>query len=266
MRAVMEAAAPPPPPPPAQAPPPASKGVEVGRVLSETFRIYGDQAGVLLGTAAVIFVVVGLVQGALISGGDTFLFFLASVLGYIAATLYTGFVSKLVEDVRDGRRDFSVGELLGAAASVLGVLIVNSILFGIAVGIGFILLIVPGLILLTIWAVTAPAIVIERRGPIEAFGRSWELVKGDGWSVFGVIVVVFLIGLAIALVTALLGSALGDAGYFIFRTIGSVIAAPIGALAAAVMFFDLGGGAGAADPAVAAPAGEAPPAPPPPPS
>ena len=55
------------------------------------------------------------------------------------------------------------------------------------------LLIVPGLFLLTIWAVTAPAIVVERRGAIEAFGRSHELVRGEGWTVFGAIVVAFLI-------------------------------------------------------------------------
>ena len=259
----MEAAQQPPAPPPPAA---SQKRIDVGRVLSETFRIYGDQAGVLLGTAAVIFIAVGLIQGALISGGDSFLFFLSSVLGFIGATLYTGFVAKLVEDVRDGRRDFTVGELLGAAASVLGALIVNSILFGIAVGIGFILLIVPGLILLTIWAVTAPSIVIERRGPIEAFGRSWELVKGDGWPVFGVILIIFLIGVGIAIVTAILGAVTGDVGYFVFRTLGSVLVAPIGALASAVMFFDLGGGTGAAaTPGAAAPPppAEAPPPPPP---
>ena len=55
------------------------------------------------------------------------------------------------------------------------------------------LLIIPGLILLTIWAVFAPAIVIERIRVIDAFGRSRELVRGNGWPVFGVIIVAFLI-------------------------------------------------------------------------
>ena len=57
------------------------------------------------------------------------------------------------------------------------------ILFGIGVAIGFVLLIVPGLILLTFWSVGAPAIVVERLGAIDAFGRSWHLVRGDAWSV-----------------------------------------------------------------------------------
>ena len=61
------------------------------------------------------------------------------------------------------------------------------ILYGIGVAIGFLLLFVPGLILLTIWSVGAPAIVIEGIGPIDAFKRSQHLVSGSGWPVFGVL-------------------------------------------------------------------------------
>ena len=112
----------------------------------------------------------------------------------------------------------------------------------IAVAIGFILLIVPGLILLTIWAVTAPVIVVERAGVFAAFGRSWELVKGNGWGVFAVILIAFLITVAIQVVLGVLGAAIGDAGEFVARIVGAIITAPIAALAASVLFFDLGGG------------------------
>ena len=54
-------------------------------------------------------------------------------------------------------RDFTVGELLSSASPAILPLIGNGILFGIAVGIGLFLLIIPGLWLLTIWAVVAPA-------------------------------------------------------------------------------------------------------------
>ena len=56
------------------------------------------------------------------------------------------------------------------------------ILAGIAIGIGLLfLLFAPGLFLLTIWAVLAPVIVIERVGAIESFGRSRGLVRGERW-------------------------------------------------------------------------------------
>ena len=73
--------------------------------------------------------------------------------------------------LRDGRLDQSMGDLFSAAAPFILTLILNGILFGIAVAVGFFLLIVPGLILITIWAVVAPSIVVENRGAIEAFGR-----------------------------------------------------------------------------------------------
>jgi hypothetical protein len=249
-------------PQPPQAPLPSPKRVDVGRTISETFRIYGENAGVLLATAAAVFVIAGLIQGLLAAAGGVFLALLGSIIVLVGVTLYTGFVTKLVEDVRDGRRDFTVGELLSSAAGVLGALIANSILRAIGIGIGLILLIVPGLILLTIWAVTAPAIVIERRGAIESFGRSWELVKGEGWSVFGVIVVAFVITFAISFVAGILGAALGDAGQIVFSIIGNIIGAPISALVAAVLFFDLGGGTPTA--AAASPAPADAPSPPPP--
>jgi len=240
-----------------------SREIDIGRVIGEAFSLYGAQAATLLGVAAVVIGIPALIQGVLSISGDPFLFFLVSVISIVAGVLYTGFVVKLVEDVRDGRRDSSVGELLSAAAPFIGTLFLNGILYGLAVGIGLVLLIVPGLILLTIWAVTAPAIVSEGRGPIEAFGRSRELVRGNGWSVFAVIVVTFLITIVISGVIAAIGAALGDAGSVIFRFLGSVIAAPIGALVSAVLFFDLGGGGAAA--ATATPATTPPPPPPAPP-
>src|SRR5215211_4657425 len=155
-------------------------------------------------------------------------------------------VVKLVQDVRDGRRDHSVEELFESAAPYIGTLILNGILAAIGIGIGLVLLIVPGLILITIWAVVAPAIVVEGAGVIEAFGRSRDLVRGNGWPVFGAIVIAYLIVLGVSFVTAGVGDAIADdAGHVILGTIGDILAAPILALVASALFFDLGGGAGA---------------------
>lgn len=168
---------------------------------------------------------------------------------------------KLVQDVRDGRRDFTVGELFSHAAPYVGTLVLNGILAGIAIFIGFVLIIVPGLILLTIWAVIAPSIVIEDKGVFEAFGRSRELVRGHGWQVFGAIVIAFLIVFAVGIVAGVIGSSISDAGRIILGTIANVLTAPVAALVSSILFFDLGGGRGAPTaPEPPAPAAE-PPAP-----
>ena len=80
-----------------------------------------------------------------------------------------------------------------------------SILVGLVVGIGFILLIIPGIIFLTMLAVTIPALIVEDQRGTAAMGRSWNLVKGHFWHVLGTIVVA-------ALITGVVGAILGLLG------------------------------------------------------
>lgn len=241
--------------------------IEPGRVIGEAFETYQSQAGPLLGGALIVIGIAGVIEGILAITGSLVLVTLGILIGLAASFLYAGYVVKLVQDVRDGRRDFGVGELFSHAAPYVGTLVLNGILAGIAIAIGFVLIIVPGLILLTIWSVIAPSIVVEERGVFEAFGRSRELVRGNGWQVFGAIVLAFLIVFAVGLVASIIGAAIGDAGRVILGTIANVATAPVAALVSSILFFDLGGGPGAPSaPAPPAPASEPPAAPPEPPA
>ena len=244
-----------------------TRSIEPGRVIGEAFDTYKEHAGALLGGALIVIGIAGVIEGLLSVSGSLILGILGALIGLAAGFLYIGYVVKLVQDVRDGRRDFSVGELFSSATPYLGRLILAGILAGIGVTIGFILIIVPGLILLTIWSVISPSIVVEDKGVFEAFGRSRELVRGNGWPVFGAIVLTFLIIVVVGIVASIIGSAIGDVGLVILRALGNVITAPIWALVASILFFDLGGGAGvAASPTEPAPVEPPPPteAPPPP--
>jgi hypothetical protein len=248
--------------------------LEVGGTLSQIFSTYGAQAGVLLPVAFVLYLVVAVVTAIL--AGSLALLPLSLAVTVVAATLYQGMVVNLVRDIQDGRRDSSVNDLIESAWPVVLPLIGAGILAGIGIGIGILLLVVPGLILLTIWAVIAPVIVVEHSGVIDSFGRSRELVRGNGWNVFGVILVVFLITVIVSAILGGIGAAIADsvAARIVFNLLASTITAPIGALAAATMYFRLlaireGDAAAAATPPPPAPAGpSAPPSsgPPPPPS
>ena len=238
-----------------------ARRIEVGRVISESFSMYGANMAPLLTSAFVIFLISGALQGFLNDEGGFILVTIGWIIAMIAQALYTGFVVTLVEDVRaDGTRDMGAGEMLSSAQSSIPALIINSILRGIGIGIGFIFLIVPGLILLTIWSLTSPAIVIEKTGAMGAFGRSYELVRGQAWQVFGVIVVAFLIAFGVSIVAALIGAAIGLAGVIILVIIAGILTAPIPALVASILFFDLGGGGAAIAPAQPPTAPPAPPA------
>ena len=168
-------------------------------VLDEAWRMYRAHALHLLAIAFVIYLITAVVVSLLALIGDV-----GSILGAIvelvSVFLLQAALIKAVQDVRDGRADLSLGETVSAAVPYLVPVAVASIIAGIAIAIGFALIIVPGLILITIWAVIIPVIVIERSGPLAAFGRSQRLVRGHGWHVFGTLVLVFLIMIVVNIV------------------------------------------------------------------
>ena len=235
--------------------------LDVGATLNQIFSAYGAHAGVLLPVAFGLYLIVSIVT-ALLAGSLVF-FLLAWAVSVVAATLYQGMVVSLVRDVQDGQRDSSVGELIEEAMPVILPLIGAGILAGLGIALGLILLIVPGLILMTIWAVIAPVIVVEHSGVIDAFGRSRELVRDHGWQVFGVIFVVGLIAFVASIVLGIVGASITDsvAGRIIFNLIASTLTAPLTALAAATIYFNLLAIKGEGTPAAAG-YGEVPPPPP----
>lgn len=146
---------------------------------------------------------------------------------------------RLVADVRDGRRDSSVGELLSSVSPVVVPLIIASLVIGILVAIGLLLVIVPGLFLMTIWAVAAPVIVVERAGAFDALARSRELVSGNGWNVFGLIVILFLLLVVVIAVLTTIGALAGSLLAALLALVGSILIAPVTALSASVLYFNL---------------------------
>ncbi len=215
-----------------------SQAIDVGAVIRRTFQIYVDQASVLMPAAAVVFALSGILSLVLIAVSPA-LGLLAVIVSIVATTLFTGMVVELVADVQDGRRDASAGQLLRAVTPVLGQLILVALVAGIGILIGFILIVIPGLILATLWAVAAPVVVLERPGGLRALGRSRELVRGNGWNVFAVIlllvIVVGVVGSGIELAADAAGAGVG----LVVRVVVGILTAPLSALAAAVLYFDL---------------------------
>jgi hypothetical protein len=209
-------------------------------IMDEAWRMYRAHAAHLLTIAFVIYLVAGLVSALLASVGGALGGFLATVVQIIAAFGVQAALVKAVQDVRDGRADLSLGETVSAATPYLGTVAMASILAGLAISIGLALLIVPGLILLTIWAVIVPVIVIERSGVLASFGRSRQLVRGSGWHVFGTFVVVFVILIVVGIVLGIILAALPLlARSWISDLVSGTLISPFLALVVTLMYYRL---------------------------
>jgi hypothetical protein len=222
--------------------------MQIVDVLSEAWGLYKRFFGQFFLTALVVFVVLDLLAALVdrASGDNTgvnvfwaLLGALISVVGYFwvqAALIET------VNDVRDGRADRSIGETYSAVRPRLASATIAGILAAIGIGIGLILLIIPGLYLLTIWSMVIPVVVIESRSAGEAFSRSREVVSGNFWSVFGLIIVTFLLVAIASLIVRLIFSPLPN---FIEVWLGSLLAdsltVPFAAAALTTAYFKLVG-------------------------
>jgi hypothetical protein len=85
-------------------------------------------------------------------------------------------------------------------------------------------------------------IVLEGASAGDSFGRSRELVRGNGWNVFGLIVLTFAILLVASIVLALvLGWLPGWLGAYIRSLVSNTLIVPFVAIAFTLAYFALKG-------------------------
>ncbi len=124
------------------------------------------------------------------------------------------------------------------------------IVLSIALGISFVLFIIPGIFFSVKWSVTFAAIVSERAGPFSGISRSWELTRGHWWRTFGTLLVLGLLSLVLYLaIVAGLGAAIAnnqdmsEATYAVLTVVLTIvlfaILYPLIASIISVMYYDL---------------------------
>jgi hypothetical protein len=171
----------------------------IGDVLGEAWNLYKRFFGRFFMTALVVFAVLDLLSALASEAiGDSvaagvFWTLIAALIGVVGYFWVQAALVETVRDVRDGRADRTIGETFRAVQPRLPSVIAAGIVAAIGIAIGLVLLIVPGLYLLTIWSMLIPVIVIEERRAGEAFTRSHDVVRGNGWKVFGLVLVTFLL-------------------------------------------------------------------------
>jgi hypothetical protein len=220
--------------------------VDIGDVLSEAWNLYKRFLWQFFLTALVVFAVLDLLSAlAAEAAGDgvaagIFWAVIAFTIGIVGYFWVQGALVELVRDVRDGRADRSIGETYAEVRPRLPSLIVAGILAALGIGIGFLLLIVPGLILLTFWSMLVPVIVIEGTSAGDSFKRSFDVVRGHGWPVFGLILITFI---TVAIASGLIRLLFAPLPDFLDDWLGSLVAhsltIPFAAAALTTAYFKL---------------------------
>ena len=209
-------------------------------VIGEAWGIYKTHWRHLLTLSFVTYLIVAVLAALLAAVLTWFGVVIGLILTLVAAFWLQAALVKAVEDVRDGRADMSFQATFAAARPHLGSVIVAGILAGIAIAVGLVLLIAPGLYLLTIWSVIVPVIVLEGKSAGESFSRSRELVRGYGWGVLGVIVLTVLLLIGVEIVLGLLLSPLADwLQGFLSNIVTGTLTAPVFAIVLTLLYFRL---------------------------
>jgi uncharacterized membrane protein YesL len=149
----------------------------------------------------------------------------------------------LVEIVRglhvDGDDDASVTEVLGRATGEVWKLVCVSLLTALGVAVGLLLLVVPGFVLMTRWAVAVPVAMLEEGTARDALRRSRQIVRGNGWNVFKVLLAISVLTALVEIPFALAAAGSGPFGWWIATTIASALTAPYAAHALTVVYYAL---------------------------
>ena len=227
-------------------------GTAVNRTFGPAFRnpltFFGIAALLVALSFALSFAVTG---GALLAVGVgtglTAGFGVGALVGVAVNAIAQGALIHAALEAYRGRTVSIPAALRGALPHVLPLVAIN-ILLALGVGLGFVLLIIPGLFLAVKWSASVPARVSEGRGIIESFKRSWSLTEGAWWPVFGFIVLLaigsFILSLVVSLPLRVLaaddpaGAGLG-VGAVIARLIVSTVQTVFGATAIAAIYYGL---------------------------
>jgi hypothetical protein len=181
------------------------------------------------------------------SGSLLLLELLVIVVSLVATSLATAAAYRLVADAYLGRPvdpDASLRFGLRRLGSVIWV----SILFGLGLFAGLLLLVVPGIFVTVAWSVATPVLLAENLRGSSAIRRSRALVRGRWWPCAGVVYLMYLLELIVYfgilfVIARIVDSSGNDSLLFVEEGVTSLIAStlvlPFHVAVTTVLYIDL---------------------------
>jgi hypothetical protein len=173
----------------------------IGRVFKNTFRQFAKNFWfVLLEVIIMVIVLSTLFKvakfGDINNAFSTYSIFLRYFVEKVSIILPNAIILAATIHNLSGR-PLKIREAIRLGASRFFPLLAVSLIASLAVLSGMVLLIVPGIILVTMWFVAGAACVGEQLGPIESLKRSQALTKSFRWQIFAIYVIVLVGGFII---------------------------------------------------------------------
>ncbi len=160
------------------------------------------------------------------------------LLNMVAQGVLAGALAFGVFQALRGQR-VSLGACLSRGFARLLPIVVISIVTGVGVMFGMLLLIVPGIMLACAWYVAVPVTAVERLGVGAALTRSQDLTRGYRWSIFGMFMLLIILMLLVMTVLVGLFSAMGALPTAIISGLLGVFLGLYGGVLGAVAYHDL---------------------------
>jgi hypothetical protein len=210
----------------------AEPRIQVGWVVESSLRVVSRRA-VDLVLLALPFVVLPDLLIELLPADLRLLRAFAGVPGAV----FVGGATLITFNELTGRERMSFGRLALAGIRRFVTLWLISAVKTVAVGLGLILLVVPGLILLMAWMPATAIAMVERKGSTAALVEAWRLTTGSRWRLAALLGVqlgaILLVALLLVIVVGVLVLAVGTHAE---RTVTQFVLVPIAVVAMMIIF------------------------------
>lgn len=245
----------------------------LGEVLDRTFTLYRERFLLFAGISALPYLVLmifkfgvlmfqraNLTNGAPRDPGQA-IGFLGSLVLSLLGTLFLTFIlvgiaqSATIWSVSELYlgRETSVGSAYAYSKARVLVVLATLLLAGLATGVAFLFLIIPGIYVACRLAVAIPVVIVERESPTTAMERSWQLTEGHVGQMFLLLVLVWVISYAVGMLfqlpvfffafTAAMAKqqvSVGVTAYsYVAEFVAQVLAGPVGTISASLMYYNL---------------------------
>ena len=130
--------------------------------------------------------------------------------------------------------DQTIREVLPRVPAVIGSTVLKYVMFMI----GLVLLVVPGLYVVTRYFATTQAVVLEQKGVVAAFSRSSVLSNGIKRHVFNTLMLMWIIYFVVSFAATMLAMVGGTMVVTIVSALVTIVAYPVVAIGEVVLYYD----------------------------